>query len=117
MDWYHLDLEHHLYVGSHSRKAFDEYLCWAVFAGFFPLDLVKFGMRALVKMYNQKRGKGPQSLKVDQEGVPITRTQSRHESLYSNRTSFLKRAQRSVGLGGGKVSISQNELYAFLSYN
>jgi len=36
--------------------------------------------------------------------MTVTRTQSRHESLYSNRVSFLKRAQQSVGLGGKKVN-------------
>ncbi|GAA5946456.1 hypothetical protein JCM3775_003682 [Rhodotorula graminis] len=47
---------------------------------FFPLDFVKFGVRALVRMYNTRRGKHAQGIKpVD--GVPITRTQSRHESL------------------------------------
>ncbi|GAA5915572.1 hypothetical protein JCM8208_002435 [Rhodotorula glutinis] len=81
---------------------------------FFPLDFVKFGVRALVRMYNTRRGKHAQGIKpVD--GVPITRTQSRHESLYSNRTSFLRRAQNSVGLGK-KVSVSQAELQRFSSH-
>lgn len=51
-------------------------------------------------------------------GVPITRTQSRatsiHESLYSNRVSFIKRAARRVGLGG-KVSVKPEELQRFSS--
>jgi H+-transporting ATPase len=41
-------------------------------------------------------------------GVPLDRTASRatsiHESLYSNRVSFIKRATRRVVLGG-KVSV------------
>ena len=68
----------------------------------------------MVKAWNKRRGKGPEAIKpVD--GVPVTRTQSRHESLYSNRVSFLKRAQRSVGLGNKKVNISQQELQRFSS--
>jgi H+-transporting ATPase len=51
-------------------------------------------------------------------GVPITRTQSRaasiHESLYSNRVSFIKRAARKVGFGG-KVSMKPEELQRFSS--
>jgi H+-transporting ATPase len=46
-------------------------------------------------------------------GVPLTRTPSRaasiHESLYSNRTSFIKRAARKVGFGG-KVHMKEDEL-------
>jgi len=85
---------------------------------FLPLDLVKFTMRYLVARYNKIRGKGlPSAIKhVDDGGVPISRTQSRHESLYSNRVSFIKRAQRSVGLGGKRVSISNNELQRFGSH-
>ncbi|GAA5856636.1 hypothetical protein JCM9279_006014 [Rhodotorula babjevae] len=80
---------------------------------FFPLDFVKFGVRALVRMYNTRRGKHAQGIKpVD--GVPITRTQSRHESLYSDRTSLLRRAQNLVGLGK-KVSVSQAELQRFVA--
>lgn len=51
-------------------------------------------------------------------GVPITRTQSRaaslHESLYSNRVSFLQRAARKVGFGV-KVSMKPDELRRFSS--
>jgi len=50
-------------------------------------------------------------------GVPLTRTQSRaasvHESLYSNRVSFIQRAARKVGLG--KVSMKPEELQRFSS--
>lgn len=49
-------------------------------------------------------------------GVPMTRTQSRaasiHESMYSNRVSFIKRAARTVGFGS-KVSIKPEELQMF----
>lgn len=51
-------------------------------------------------------------------GIPVTRTQSRaasiHESLYSNRVSFIRRAARKVGLGG-KVSVKPEELQRFSS--
>ncbi|KAI5479058.1 hypothetical protein MNV49_004340 [Pseudohyphozyma bogoriensis] len=85
---------------------------------FLPLDLVKFSMRFLVQKYNAARGKGqPSALKhVGEDGVPITRTQSRHESLYSNRVGFIKRAQRSVGLGGKHVHVSANDLQRFGSH-
>src|ERR1700678_3641805 len=52
----------------------------------------------------------------DETGVPITRTQSRaasiHESMYSNRVSFIKRAARKVGFGG-KISVKPEELHMF----
>ena len=51
-------------------------------------------------------------------GVPITGTQSRaasvHESLYSNRVSFIRRAARKVGFGQ-KVSMKPDELQCFSS--
>lgn len=76
---------------------------------FFPLDLsmyfivvdqacradppapptVKFGMRALIGAYNKKRGARPPTAIKD--GLDMHRTQSRHESLYSNRVSFIVR--------------------------
>lgn len=50
--------------------------------------------------------------------VPLTRTQSRaasiHESLYSNRVSFIKRAARKVGFGG-RISVKPEELQRFSS--
>jgi len=54
----------------------------------------------------------------DESGVPITRTQSRaasiHESLYSNRVSFIKRAARKVGFRG-RISVKPEELQRFSS--
>lgn len=51
-------------------------------------------------------------------GVPLVRTASRaasiHESLYSNRVSFIKRAARKVGFGG-KISVKPEELQRFTS--
>ncbi|GAA5846885.1 hypothetical protein JCM5353_004843, partial [Sporobolomyces roseus] len=81
------------------------------FIWFFPLDFVKFGVRAGVKAYNTRKSKnGPKPVDMS-----VTRTQSRHESLYSNRVSFLKRAQQSVGLGGKKINMSNAELQRFSS--
>lgn len=43
-------------------------------------------------------------------GVPLTRTQSRAASLYSNRTTFLSRAARKVGFGNRAPRMSPQEL-------
>ncbi|KAF8812125.1 plasma membrane H+-transporting ATPase [Phlegmacium glaucopus] len=82
---------------------------------FIPLDWIKFAMKAtVIKALRQRRER-----KVAQEaatGVPMTRTQSRaasiHESMYSNRVSFIKRAARKVGFGA-KVSMKPEELQRF----
>lgn len=46
--------------------------------------------------------------------VPLTRTQSRaasiHESLYSNRVNFIRRAARKVGFGANAPRMSPTEL-------
>ena len=51
-------------------------------------------------------------------GIPLVKTTSRaasiHESLYSNRVSFIKRAARKVGFGG-KISVKPEELRRFSS--
>jgi len=51
-------------------------------------------------------------------GIPLVKTTSRaasvHESLYSNRVSFIKRAARKVGFGG-KVTVKPEELQRFSS--
>jgi len=51
-------------------------------------------------------------------GVPVTRIPSRaasiHESLYSNRTSFIRRAARKVGFKG-KVHMKPEEIKRFSS--
>ncbi len=58
--------------------------------------------------------------RIGRLGVPQTamRTQSRaasiHESLYSNRVSFIRRAARKAGLGA-KVSVKPEELKRFAS--
>lgn len=88
---------------------------------FAPLDWIKFGMKATVIKYLRERHQRQirEELKQQSEGgIPITRTQSRaasiHESLYSNRVSFIRRAARKVGLGG-RVSIRSDELQRFSS--
>lgn len=86
---------------------------------FMPLDLIKFGMKALIKSVRSNQA-AKRAKKLDYStGVPITRTQSRaasiNQSLYSNRTNFLTRASRRMGLGK-KVSVTNNELQRFSSY-
>ncbi|TRM63452.1 hypothetical protein BD626DRAFT_583395 [Schizophyllum amplum] len=84
---------------------------------FVPMDLIKFAMKATVIKYLRNRH-ARQVAASEASGVPMTRTQSRaasiHESLYSNRVSFIKRAARKVGFGG-KVSMKPEELQRFSS--
>lgn len=84
---------------------------------FLPLDLIKFGMKATVIKWIRERHNRAH-MKETAEGVPITRTQSRaasiHESLYSNRVNFIRRAARKVGFGQ-KVSMKPEELQRFSS--
>ncbi|KAG6811151.1 hypothetical protein H0H92_008769 [Tricholoma furcatifolium] len=87
---------------------------------FLPLDWIKFAMKATVIKKLRARRERATLAQAQQAttGVPITRTQSRaasiHESLYSNRVSFIKRAARKVGFGG-KVSMKPEELQRFSS--
>ena len=86
---------------------------------FFPLDGVKFAMKFLVKKFRSGQA-AKRAAKIDQgTGVPMVRTQSRaasiNQSLYSNRTNFLTKATRRMGLGK-KVSVSNNDLQRFSSY-
>ncbi|KAM6503201.1 hypothetical protein JOM56_000144 [Amanita muscaria] len=89
---------------------------------FIPLDWVKFGMKAtFIKWLRRRReAKDIQAAQkaATATGVQMYRTQSRaasiHESLYSNRVSFIRRAARKVGLGG-KVSVKPEELQRFSS--
>lgn len=68
----------------------------------------------VIKFIRQRREH--KAAKEAATGIPITRTQSRaasiHESMYSNRVSFIKRAARKVGFGG-KVSMKPEELQMF----
>jgi H+-transporting ATPase len=82
---------------------------------FIPLDWIKFAMKAtIIKSLRQRRER--EALKEAASGVPLTRTRSRaasiHESLYSNRVSFIKRAARKVGIGA-KISMKPEELQRF----
>jgi len=85
---------------------------------FFPLDLIKFAMKATIIKKLRERHEISAIKPSDETGVPITRTQSRaasiHESMYSNRVSFIKRAARKVGFGG-RISVKPEELQRFSS--
>ncbi|KAF8842476.1 plasma-membrane proton-e [Paxillus ammoniavirescens] len=88
---------------------------------FAPLDWIKFTMKATVikrmrERHDRKAAAAAQE--ASQGGFPITRTQSRaasiHESLYSNRVSFIRRAARKVGFGR-KIAMKPEELQRFSS--
>ncbi|THG96573.1 hypothetical protein EW026_g5285 [Hermanssonia centrifuga] len=87
---------------------------------FAPMDLIKFAMKATIIKWLRERHETAVQLETKQaaSGVPITRTQSRaaslHESLYSNRVSFLRRAANKVGFRQ-KVSVKPEELRRFSS--
>jgi H+-transporting ATPase len=85
---------------------------------FFPLDLIKFAMKATVIKKLRARHELTAIKVSDETGVPMTRTQSRaasiHESMYSNRVSFIKRAARKVGFGG-RILVKPEELQRFSS--
>ncbi|KAH9963486.1 plasma-membrane proton-e [Lactifluus volemus] len=87
---------------------------------FIPLDGIKFGMKATVIKYlrnrhNMATAAATRAL-AEGGGVPMIRAPSRvasiHESLYSNRTSFIRRAARKVGFGQ-KVRVKAEELQRF----
>lgn len=77
-------------------------------------------MKATIIQYirNKHAREAAAAVADSSEGVPMTRTQSRaasiHESLYSNRVSFIRRAARKVGFGG-KISMKPEELQRFSS--
>ncbi|PPQ74168.1 hypothetical protein CVT24_012859 [Panaeolus cyanescens] len=82
---------------------------------FIPLDWIKFAMKATVIKSLRERREAKVAAEAARGKVPITRTQSRaasiHESMYSNRVSFIRRAANRVGLG--KVSVKPEELQRF----
>ncbi|CAE6405720.1 unnamed protein product, partial [Rhizoctonia solani] len=88
---------------------------------FFPLDWIKFAMKAtVIRWFRERRErKAHEVARASGGDVPLTRTTSRaasiHESLYSNRVSFLKRAARRAGFGDKRVRMSQGELQRFSS--
>ncbi|KAF6744159.1 hypothetical protein DFP72DRAFT_1035953 [Ephemerocybe angulata] len=72
-------------------------ICW-----FFPLDLIKFAMRAtVIKMIHERERRPAERV--------LSRVQSVHESLYSNRMTFIRRTMRRFHLGG-KVHVKPDEL-------
>jgi H+-transporting ATPase len=81
---------------------------------YIPLDAVKFAMKKTVIAALQRRKAAKHEALVDENGERLQRTASRHESLYSNRTSFLSRVSRGLK-GGAKVNMSKNELQRFSS--
>jgi len=88
---------------------------------FIPLDWIKFAMKAtVIKKFRERRERKAREELIRTQGgsVPLQRTSSRaasiHESLYSNRVSFLRRAARKVGFGQ-KVNINPSELSRFSS--
>ncbi|WWC62912.1 plasma-membrane proton-efflux P-type ATPase [Kwoniella dejecticola CBS 10117] len=82
---------------------------------YFPLDAVKFFMKkTIIAALQRRKAKKAAVATVDENGERLQRTASRHESLYSNRTSFLSRAANRLK-GGAKISMSQNELQRFSS--
>ncbi|KAF9051648.1 plasma membrane H+-transporting ATPase [Panaeolus papilionaceus] len=85
---------------------------------FIPLDWVKFAMKATVIKKLRQRREAQIAEVASTGGITMHRTQSRaasiHESLYSNRVSFIKRAARKVGFGA-KVSVKPEEMQRFSS--
>ncbi|WVQ65403.1 plasma-membrane proton-efflux P-type ATPase [Kwoniella botswanensis] len=82
---------------------------------YFPLDAVKFFMKkTIIAALQRRKARKAAIATVDENGERLQRTASRHESLYSNRTSFLSRAANRLR-GGAKISMSQNELQRFSS--
>ncbi|KAJ6560254.1 ATPase [Mycena capillaripes] len=84
---------------------------------FIPLDWIKFAMKAtVIKSLRERRlAQQAKASLAAADGGPIARTRSHasmHESLYSNRVSFIRRAARKVGFGQ-KVSVKPEELQRF----
>jgi H+-transporting ATPase len=83
---------------------------------FIPLDMIKLGMGATVIKYLRRRHKMVRRAAIRgsaETGVPIMRMYSgdgsMHESLYSNRTTFIRRAGRKLGFRQ-KVVVKAEEL-------
>ena len=75
-------------------------------------------MKATIIKYLRERHNQVVAQHAKESGVPMTRTTSRaasiHESLYSNRVSFIRRAARKVGFGG-RIHVKPDELRRFSS--
>jgi H+-transporting ATPase len=93
---------------------------WQNIIWFVPLDLIKFAMKATIIKHLRNRHELAKAAatRAAETGIPMVRTQSRaaslHESMYSNRTSFIRRAVRKVGFGQ-KVRVKPEELRRFSS--
>jgi H+-transporting ATPase len=76
----------------------------------FPLDLIKFGMRKLVK--SARKSQYRRRNRHAERQAELNRRTSLHESMYASRTNFISRAHRRLGFGkGGKrVHINQGEI-------
>ncbi|KAI0028562.1 plasma-membrane proton-e [Vararia minispora EC-137] len=87
---------------------------------FIPLDWIKFGMKRTIIRYLRERHERQMAAEIAAaaDGVPLTRTQSRaasiNQSLYSNRTSFIRRTVRRIGFGQ-RVRVKPEELQRFSS--
>lgn len=85
---------------------------------FIPLDWIKFAMKATIIKKMRERHSRAVAAAAAGTGLQITRTQSRaasiHESMYSNRVSFIRRAARKVGFGS-KITVKPEELQRFSS--
>ncbi|KAG8900418.1 plasma membrane H+-ATPase [Tulasnella sp. 403] len=82
---------------------------------FLPLDLIKFAMKAtIIKSLRERKRREIRAAVASTGDIPLTRTQSRaasiHESLYSNRVGFIRRAARKVGFGTNAPHMSATEL-------
>ncbi|KAF8953215.1 plasma-membrane proton-e [Flammula alnicola] len=80
---------------------------------FIPLDWIKFAMRATVIKALRKRSIAKAHAEVGLVRHP-SRAQSINESLYSNRTTFIRRTARRIGFKT-KVSMRPEELQRFSS--
>lgn len=76
----------------------------------FPLDLIKFSMRKIVRSVRKSQMR--RRNRHAEHEAEFNRRASRHESLYANRTSILKRTQRRLGFGkrAKRVHISEGEV-------
>ncbi|MCO5549579.1 hypothetical protein L7F22_003051 [Adiantum nelumboides] len=76
----------------------------------FPLDLVKFGIRKLVKSVRKSQAR--RRNRHAENEAELNRRVSKHESLYASRTSFINRAQRKMGFGkrGKRLHINEGEV-------
>ncbi|KAJ7094405.1 hypothetical protein C8R44DRAFT_645477 [Mycena epipterygia] len=83
---------------------------------FIPLDWIKFAMKAtVIKSLRERRLAQQAAVPLADASIARTRSHtSLHESLYSNRVSFIRRTARKVGFGQ-KISMKPEELQRFSS--